>query len=129
LPPTEENRELSRSLAAVTSTAVHSTASIDKPVPVKAVAADLEETQDAPRFHGAVDEAKKSSRFGPSVNLYGVAYYQKPETRLFLYKDDTCGFALKQGDVISVFKHGRKGPEAALDILMPRAVAEGVTSQ
>jgi len=27
--------------------------------------------------------------------------------------------------VISVFKHGRKGPEAALDILMPRAVAEG----
>jgi len=98
----------------------------------------LREIKDAATFREAILAAKyagkekevedevfrtlASTSFGASVNAYPVEDYAK--MRLFLSNDKFWGVALKDVDVVSVFRH-RDGRAGALDTLMPRAIAEG----
>lgn len=43
---------------------------------------------------------------------------------MFLSNDKKCGVALKEVDIVSVFKH-KDGPKGALDVLIPTAIANG----
>lgn len=78
----------------------------------------------AQRFHEAITAAKASNRMGPMVTAYEPDEYAAENTRLFLAEDGLSGFALRDGDIISVFSHA-DAPKGALDEIMPMAIQEG----
>lgn len=103
-----------------------------------AAKSDIEKTYDAQKFHSSIHGAKNSGTeedirnktfgtkdskwYGAAVHTYPVEEYSK--MKLFLSSNELCGFALKDVDVVSVFKH-RNETRKALDLLMPKAIAEG----
>lgn len=98
----------------------------------------IEEIYNAERFHNAIMNAKNSGKdedirkktfgtkdskwYGASLHTYSAEEYSK--MRLFLSTNALCGFALKDVDVVSVFKH-INGPDRALSLLMPMAILSG----
>lgn len=91
-------------------------------------------------FHSAIDAAKNDGKetdrnngtfktkaskwFGAYVHTYPAEDYQKM-TNLFLLEDSRGGFALKNGDIVSVFKHPQKAEKGLLDTLLPKAIQMG----
>jgi len=83
------------------------------------------EVQDAAQFRNALTAAKEASRFGGAVNVYSEAEYAKMRT--FLSEDGLAGFALKDGDIVSVFSHPAGGG-GRLRSLIDSAIANGGTT-
>jgi hypothetical protein len=77
----------------------------------------------AQRFHDAIAAAKQSTPFGASVHAYPAADYAHQRT--FLTPDGKAGFALKDGDIVSAFKHTGKAADRYADSALALATQEG----
>jgi len=100
--------------------------------------AGIQETKEVQKFQAAISDAKNSGKeedkknntFGTRESTwYGAAVHTYSEEeysvmRLFLSANALYGFALKDTDIVSVFKHKNEKVKA-LDIIMPKAIAMG----
>lgn len=75
------------------------------------------------RFHDAIAAAKQSTPFGASVHAYAAGDYA--HLRTFLTPDGKAGFALKDGDIVSAFKHTGKAADRYTDSALALATQEG----
>lgn len=89
------------------------------------------------QFFNAIDAAKNygkkeektaqtintvaSKWFGAYVHSYTIEEYK--ETKPYLFDDGKAGFAIKNGDIVSVFKHPNCTLKPALDVTIPAAIA------
>jgi len=60
-------------------------------------------TASAKLYHRLISDAQKANKAGAAVQVYDQAEYT--DMRLFLTEDGLTGFALKDDDLVSVFKH------------------------
>ena len=85
----------------------------------------FEEISDAKQFQAALRNGAINSKYGASVTVNPVEEYTGDNVRLFLGKDKKVGFALKDGDIISVFKHDKSDTDHTLYSLLTLAIQEG----
>ena len=93
----------------------------------------------APKFLEAIESAKNEGKqddvdngtfnaqdsnwFGAFVHSCSVEEYQRMTPILF--DEGKAGFALKNGDIVSVFKHPKSNLSRALDAIIPLAIQLG----
>ena len=77
----------------------------------------------AKQFHEDITAAKEADDYGSAVYVYDEAEYAN--MKLFTTPDGQAGFALKDGDIVSVFKHPDSDIKGALDSIMPLAKEQG----
>lgn len=98
--------------------------------------ADTQETKEAQKFQATISDAKNSGKeedkkngtfgtkdstwYGAAVHTYSKEEYSN--MRLFLSANALCGFAIKDFDIISVFKH-KNETRKVIDIITPQAIA------
>ena len=85
---------------------------------------EWQELKDPQTFLDRLHEAKVASPHGAMVTEYTLDAYDNPDTRLFTSADGLSGFALRDGEIVSVFSHPT-GPRNALDEIMPLAIQNG----
>ncbi len=80
--------------------------------------------------HGKEEEIQQgiagtvqSKWFGACVHIYSVSEYQ--DMRRVLFDEERAGFALKDRDIVSVFKHPQCTLRPALGVMIPTAVQLG----
>ena len=73
-------------------------------------------------FHKAIAEAAEASPFGAAVHIYDPNEYI--QMKLFLAPDKLSGFAIKDGDIVSVFSHPDAGG-GRLRKIIDTAIANG----
>lgn len=86
-----------------------------------AYSGNLLEIKDPQEFHDLVAAAKKENEYGAAVTLKEVDDYRN--TRNFVTENDGAGFALQDGDIVSVFSTKRT-PRASISMLQ-LALQEG----
>jgi hypothetical protein len=74
-------------------------------------------------FQQAVQEAKDANPHGAAVTVYSSDDYD--HMRTFVSKDGKVGFALKDDDIISVFKHPDSDAKHAVASVMDLATSQG----
>jgi hypothetical protein len=74
-------------------------------------------------FAAAISDAKASNQWGAAVTLYPTEEYN--DMRLFLAPDNLSGYALHDGDIISVFKHQKCKEPGVASRVLKEAVANG----
>lgn len=77
---------------------------------------------DAEEFYVAIKSAKIEGKRGAYLSLYSEGEYQ--HNVCYLTDDKKAGFALDNGNVISVFKHPQYNGKAT-DVLIPEALRQG----
>jgi hypothetical protein len=84
----------------------------------------IHEVVDPENFAKAINQAKESQgSAGASLNPYSPEDYAKMRT--FLISDGTAGFAIKDGEIVSVFKHADSPHSNVAKSLLDVAVKEG----
>jgi 8-oxo-dGTP pyrophosphatase MutT (NUDIX family) len=73
-------------------------------------------------FHDAIVASKKKGKYGAAVTAYDASEYA--EMDLYLAEGGKSGFALKDGELVSMFNNDPTF-KSALDTLMPTAIAQG----
>ncbi|HLX53526.1 MAG TPA: hypothetical protein VKR58_06280 [Aquella sp.] len=74
------------------------------------------------QFHKAITAAKRLLKYGAAVHIYSLEEYA--EMQLYLTIDNCIGYALKNGDIVSVFKHPITKVKAS-DLVLPHAIENG----
>ena len=75
-------------------------------------------------FARAINEAKENSPFGAYVTAYDTPYYADGDNvRLFLADGGKAGFAVKNGEIVSVFSDPSERGMA--DLMLPLAIQNG----
>ena len=78
---------------------------------------------DAQVFHDAISSSKNDNPFASSVYVYSPEEYK--DMRLFMYEDGRSGFALKDGELVSVFSHSDEKTKGVAHTLLTLATQEG----
>lgn len=78
---------------------------------------------DAKVFHDAISSSKNDNPFASSVYVYSPEEYK--DMRLFMYEDGRSGFALKDGELVSVFSHSDEKTTGVAHTLLTLATQEG----
>ena len=85
---------------------------------------EFQELRDADAFVDRLHAAKVANPYGAMVTEYDIDAYDNADTRLFTSEDGLSGFALRDGEIVSVFSHP-DAPRNSLDEMLPLAIQEG----
>ena len=83
----------------------------------------FESHTNAKQFHADITDMKEASTHGAAVYVYTPEEYAK--MKLFTTADGKVGFAIKDGDLVSVFKHPDSSVKGAMDSIVPLAKEQG----